>query len=478
MAGKNNLSSKSSSKSDKGETKRKPSKPSPKKSSLMGPGMFVASVIALLAVCFQSAGMSPLSIFGITTLEAPPDVPQAKAATKEKRPPKRQPSRKNAKPIDPDCIDDDGNCEAWASSGECENNKLYMHANCRASCQVCNGGKPPPLKKNNCADTNENCATWAAIGECQSNPGYMLTQCPVTCKMCQSDTCKDDWDDCAERCRGPATSNFSESWACYYEPELVKKCAWTCGACKEHRFDKPECKRDPDAKQAVHPGDVNKIFQRIVDEVPGVEVLSSEPWVLTIDDFVSSEEADAIIKAGSNSGSSWARSQAGDGVQASRTSSTAWCSGRCLRDGTVQAVEQRVTDLLGGIPMEHAEPMQVLRYEIGQFYKTHHDQNSPRSSAWGPRMFTIFIYVGDGYTGGETAFPRLNLTVGAKKGRAAIWTSILDSDPYQRDDRTDHEALPVESGVKFGVNYWIHMWPFRTKSGSTCGNQAYIQNWY
>ena len=52
--------------------------------------------------------------------------------------------------------------------------------------------------------------------------------------------------------------------------------------------------------------------------------------------------------------------------------------------------------------MENAEPMQVLRYESGQFYKVHHDQNSPRSSAWGPRMFTVFMYVGDGYTGGET----------------------------------------------------------------------------
>ena len=39
---------------------------------------------------------------------------------------------------------------------------------------------------------------------------------------------------------------------------------------------------------------------------------------------------------------------------------------------------------------------------------------------------------------------------------------VLDTDPYQRDDRTDHQSLPVESGVKFGVNYWIHMYPFRT----------------
>ena len=81
-------------------------------------------------------------------------------------------------------------------------------------------------------------------------------------------------------------------------------------------------------------------------------------------------------------------------------------------------------------------------------------------------MFTVFMYIGEGYTGGETRFPKLSITVQAKRGRAAVWTSVLDSDPYQRDDRTDHESLPVESGIKYGVNYWIHMCARR--SGGTC----------
>jgi len=342
---------------------------------------------------------------------------------------------------------------------------------------VCHGGKPKPKKVGACEDSNDNCATWAAIGECDSNPGYMLENCPVTCRMCQSETCFDRRPDCAERCRGGAESNYSSTLQCYYKPELLEECTWTCGACKEHRFSRPECKRDADAKPAAVPGTVDKIFSSIAAR-DGATVLSREPWVITIDDFLSHAEADAIIAAGSSQGTAWGRSMAGDGVQASRTSSTAWCQGNCLRDPTVQLVEKRVSDMLLGIPMENAEPMQVLRYETSQFYKTHHDQNSPRASAWGPRMFTVFMYVGDGYTGGETHFPRLNLTVAAKKGSACVWTSVLDSDPFQRDDRTDHESLPVKSGVKYGVNYWVHMYPFRAKSMRGCGNQAYIENWY
>jgi len=376
-------------------------------------------------------------------------------------------------------VDDDPNCEQWARSGECERNRAYMERSCRASCHVCASNKPKPKPVEECEDRNANCATWAAIGECQSNPGFMLQNCPITCKMCQSKTCRDELDDCADRCRGGAASNYSESLHCYSNPELVEKCAWTCGACKEHRFKKPQCARAPGSTPAAVPGTVNSMFQRIVDGTPGVTVLSEEPWVIVIDDFLSSAEADEILKAGSSSGTAWGRSQAGDGVQAARTSSTAWCKGKCLANPTVRAVEDRVSTLLG-IPMENAEPMQVLRYETGQFYKVHHDQNSPRASAWGPRMFTVFLYIGDesSYEGGETHFPRLNLTIPKGKGKACIWTSVLDSDPYQRDDRTDHESLPVASGVKYGVNYWVHMYPFRTKSDHGCGNEAYIDNWY
>jgi len=479
----------------KGEAPRKPGRKPTSKQTSMWLYVGLALVAALAAVGLEWGGMLSSSTpkppeSAHAAGQAVPaggqgvpaggrsDVPPKRAGTIPPKP-KEVPPKPSLPPtrIDPGCVDDDESCASWAKSGECFRNEGFMHKSCRASCHVCEGGKPKPKRPDACEDGNDNCATWAAIGECQSNPGFMLQNCPVTCKMCQSETCKDDLPDCAERCRGGVASNFSENLNCFYEPELVAKCAWTCGACKEHRFDRPRCTRDRNAKAAAKDaGDVDRIFDRIVAEEAGVSVLSREPWVITLDDFLSPEECEAILKAGSNGGSAWQRSQAGDGVQAARTSSTSWCSDHCLQDPTIKAVEQRVSTLMGGVPMENAEPMQILRYETGQFYKVHHDQNSPRASAWGPRQFTVFMYIGDGYTGGQTHFPRLNLTIPLKKGAACVWTSVLDSDPYQRDDRTDHESLPVESGIKYGVNYWLHMYPFRGK-GAFCGNQAYIQNW-
>ena len=36
---------------------------------------------------------------------------------------------------------------------------------------------------------------------------------------------------------------------------------------------------------------------------------------------------------------------------------------------------------------------QVLQYDIGDFYRQHHDQNAHPHSPWGPRLYTFFIYL-------------------------------------------------------------------------------------
>lgn len=59
--------------------------------------------------------------------------------------------------------------------------------------------------------------------------------------------------------------------------------------------------------------------------------------------------------------------------------------------------------------------------------------------------------------GGGTDFPSLGVTVTPKKGRAVLWPSVYSAEPMNKDGRFDHEAMPVEAGLKFGANSWIHM---------------------
>lgn len=57
--------------------------------------------------------------------------------------------------------------------------------------------------------------------------------------------------------------------------------------------------------------------------------------------------------------------------------------------------------------------------------------------------------------GGETNFPRLGLSVKPRLGRAVLWPSVFDHDTLRNDIRSDHQALPVIKGVKYGANAWV-----------------------
>ena len=48
-----------------------------------------------------------------------------------------------------------------------------------------------------------------------------------------------------------------------------------------------------------------------------------------------------------------------------------------------------------------------------------------------------------------------------KRGRALIWPSVLNENPHQKDPRTDHEAMPVIKGEKYGANAWQHIRDFK-----------------
>jgi hypothetical protein len=42
-------------------------------------------------------------------------------------------------------------------------------------------------------------------------------------------------------------------------------------------------------------------------------------------------------------------------------------------------------------------------------------------------------------------------TVLPKQGRALLWPSVKNDLPNLKDHRTDHQALPVEAGIKYGT---------------------------
>ncbi len=186
-------------------------------------------------------------------------------------------------------------------------------------------------------------------------------------------------------------------------------------ACKScHLIDmEARCPQLPDAIPGLKPGDLNKMFERIVETAPGNRTLTDEdrrqmeisempeftvtvhshpgddsilevsieedkklpPWLITLDNFLTDEECDAIIQHGYDSGYKRSEDVGGqnfDGTFNSvkskrRTSENAWCGSR---DGCREAtVPQRVVDRMSsimGISSKNSEDLQILKYDVGQ----------------------------------------------------------------------------------------------------------------
>ena len=101
------------------------------------------------------------------------------------------------------------------------------------------------------------------------------------------------------------------------------------------------------------------------------------------------------------------------------------------------------------------EPLQCVRYVPGQYYKPHHDfYNACETWLQGNRHFTFLVYlraVPGG--GGETLFPRLNITVDATPYAALLFNNCLDNG--EPDERTQHEGVAPLKSIKYAINGWV-----------------------
>lgn len=111
---------------------------------------------------------------------------------------------------------------------------------------------------------------------------------------------------------------------------------------------------------------------------------------------------------------------------------------------------------VAGTELRYVEPLVVVRYEPGQYFKLHHDGSM--------RPSTVFVYLNslepDG--GGETYFPELEFQVRPVAHTAIMWRNRLDDG--SADYRLQHEAKEVKKGVKYGMNCFVNHRPQRDTS--------------
>jgi prolyl 4-hydroxylase len=96
------------------------------------------------------------------------------------------------------------------------------------------------------------------------------------------------------------------------------------------------------------------------------------------------------------------------------------------------------------------EPLQILRYRQGQEYKPHIDAIPGLVPQ---RIFTMLVYLNDGFEGGETTFLKIGLTIAPRRGDGLLFHNVgADGKP---DQDLLHAGLPVRRGVKRLASRWI-----------------------
>jgi len=127
----------------------------------------------------------------------------------------------------------------------------------------------------------------------------------------------------------------------------------------------------------------------------------------------------------------------------------------------IKNIEQRIAEL-SGLPIENGEGTQIVHYLEGGYYKEHwdyfdpaYDGNKPALDRGGQRIITVIMYLNNMQSGegGETFFPRINMSIEPKEGVAIIWHNL---DKHgQIDQSTFHEAMPVLKGEKWIATKWL-----------------------
>lgn len=108
---------------------------------------------------------------------------------------------------------------------------------------------------------------------------------------------------------------------------------------------------------------------------------------------------------------------------------------------------------LTGLPESHQESWEVIRYQLGEQFKAHHDWFVRPAGEGGQRLYSVLVYLRAPACGGSTVFPLAKRRVAAEAGKLVLWRNTVDHLHALPSAR--HAALPVREGEKWSLVTWV-----------------------
>jgi len=189
-------------------------------------------------------------------------------------------------------------------------------------------------------------------------------------------------------------------------------------------------------------------------------VLHEIPYIFTIDNFLSNQECDKLIEEGNSllKDSTVVNTNTGksEKMQDVRTSKDCWF----YVDNPLTISFQDKLQKELGVSKKRFESLTMLRYDVGGYYIPHCDYFEKIVPSYkeivknvGNRIGTAITYLNDVEEGGNTKFPKLDLTIKPKKGMMLYFQ--YDYENRKTNAKTIHTGEPVLKGHKYIVTTWI-----------------------
>ena len=201
-------------------------------------------------------------------------------------------------------------------------------------------------------------------------------------------------------------------------------------------------------------------IDNIKSKCKNIEILSDDPIVFTIDNFLTNEECEHFIKIAKPNLQRAFVSDSKVGVfSAGRTGSNTWIKHNT--DNITKKIAMKVSIILN-LPLETAESFQAIHYGESQRYNQHYDGYKKEDTDkckrclkyGGQRIVTALLYLNDVEEGGGTSFPKLDIISKAKKGKLIVFQNCLNNTTDVHPDSL-HAGMPVIKGEKYAINLWF-----------------------
>ena len=188
------------------------------------------------------------------------------------------------------------------------------------------------------------------------------------------------------------------------------------------------------------------------------DILSENPKIIYIHNFITEEEAKHIIKLADE----LKKPSTIDSKESALTLETKTRSSNTAHlgkssDYVIKDIEKKASEYTN-LNINYIEPLQVAVYEKGQKYNPHYDFFNADSSVieqYGNRTKTILVYLNNlsEDAGGNTYFPKLDIRIKPKALDAIYFENMNDGNVNYDTLHAGEEIL--NNSKKYAINIWF-----------------------